>query len=123
MYRAGKPLTKTTVHILYMIPRLPKQLEAGTILIIPKYGEPEINECIRQLQECKDLSRSHLITFVKSEDKAKNLKMLFDKIEIFKKNCNENKIEYVSSGSSEQELVSIVAYLTQEKVKEMPFIK
>jgi hypothetical protein len=37
MYRAGKPPTKNTLHILYMIPRLTAALEENTELVIAKY--------------------------------------------------------------------------------------
>lgn len=49
MYRPGKPLSRTVVHILYMIPRLPEKLEDNCHLIIPKYEEKDISNCISQL--------------------------------------------------------------------------
>ena len=66
MFRPGKPISKTVVHILYMIPRLPPKLEENYQILIPEYSENDIKDCIKDLENCKDLSRSQLITFIKS---------------------------------------------------------
>ena len=87
MFRPGKPFSKTVVHILYMIPRLPPKLEENYQIIIPEYSENDIKDCIKDLENCKDLSRSQLITFIKSQDKEKTITMLYNKIEAFRKNC------------------------------------
>ena len=47
MYWAAKPITRHTLHILYMIPRLPKEVPKDTHLIVPKYTPEEVNGCIK----------------------------------------------------------------------------
>jgi hypothetical protein len=84
-----------------MIPRLPQPLEDNCVLIIPNYSQQEINLAISQLQECKDLTKSHLITFIKSEDKAKSIMMLHEKIEMFRKSCKQAKITLLEGNGSE----------------------
>lgn len=66
MYRPGKAPSKTTVHILYMIPRLPPKLDEDTHLLVGSYEPKDISNCVEQLKESKDFTKSHLITFVKS---------------------------------------------------------
>ena len=49
MFRPGKPIKSTIVHILHMIPRLPQKLEDGCEIIIPEYEEAQVKTCISDL--------------------------------------------------------------------------
>jgi hypothetical protein len=68
-----------------MIPRLPddaKSLENIEIFLY-EYSAKDIESIEEQLKVSKDLTKSHLITFIKSEDKKKSLELLNDKIKSF----------------------------------------
>lgn len=94
MYRPGKAPSKTTLHILYMIPRLPAKLEEHTELLLCQYDQKSLEECVQQLGECKDISKSHLITFIKSADKPKSVAMLREKIDAFREGCRKQDIPF-----------------------------
>lgn len=49
---------------------------------------------MQQLTECKDISKSHLITFIKSADKAKSVAMLKEKIDAFREGCRKQEIPF-----------------------------
>lgn len=57
-----------SLHILHIIPRLPedpKSLESLEIFLY-EYSPKEIDLIEEQLKNSKDLTKSHLITFIKS---------------------------------------------------------
>jgi hypothetical protein len=58
---------------------------------------------VGQLSECKDISKSHLITFIKSADKGKSVKMLSEKIDAFRESCNKQQIPYKNVADTTEE--------------------
>ena len=60
------------------------------------------------LEEQKDLKKSHLITFIKSEDKVKSLELLNEKIRNFKSLCEEAELDCCRVVSHFNDVLSIM---------------
>lgn len=64
---------------------------------------------MQQLSECKDISKSHLITFIKSADKAKSVAMLREKIDAFREGCRKQGIPFKNIETpSEEGIIEVI---------------